>query len=247
MRFLEQWEQLIRSRKEEIKKRYAQLDKEVISELKEMYNSDQKYRLYMVNNWNEIYSPGHKKELDSLLRGQDFIDSLNFMRLKELTMKHGWLGYSKYGRFSEILITHVNKDFDYFLRLMVDAARKGELEWTHVDICVKRKMSCLLLSDNGAELDDIYFNSKSGALLPESNYQLDVLLNELELLKGYAKTIVISASYNKNESLSKKRIENIVKYLKEKRFDTSIIVQNNLYDKGLKRESEIIVKVITKK
>lgn len=240
------WKKFIDIKHRQINKSYSKLNIGVVNELKEMYLNDQKYRLYIVNNMAKLYEPAHKKERDSLFRRQDIIDSLNFNRFKELTKKYGWLGYKKFGRYSEILVTHINKDFDFFLPLMIKAARKGDLEWIHVDACMTRRMTCLLLTKEGVSLDDIYFSPNSSILLRSSEYQLNNLVHNFALLKPYLKSISITLDYKDNLDLSKARMEAVIEYLKKQNIDTKIISINIKQNEGLKQDFELKIRVIKK-
>ena len=241
-----EWKKFIAVKNEQINKAYNKLNIDVVKDLKEMYLRDQKYRLYIVNNLSRLYEPGNTKERDSLFQKQDKIDSVNFTRFKDLTKKYGWLGYKQFGRYSEILITHINKDFDFFLPLMIKAARRGDLEWVHVDQCYTRRMTCLLLTKDGFPLDDIYFSRNSSLLLPSSDYQLGGLVHNFILLRPYLKNIEIILSYGDNLDLGKARMDVIIEYLQRKNIDKNLISKNILHNPKLGTELELRVRVIKK-
>ncbi len=242
-----QWKKFIGMKHKQIKSAYDELNKEVVKELKQMYDDDQKYRLYIVHNWDKLYESGHERERDSLFHNQDILDSINFYRFKELTKKFGWLGYRKFGRYSEILITHINKDFDFFLPLMIDAARKHDLEWTHVDVCMVKKMTSLLLTKDGIELDDLYFSDSSELLLPESGYQLNNLVHNLQILNTYTKEVEFNFCYKNNFPFAESKTNAVITWLEKNGADTSKFVKKAVGDEAVKEDFKLKVKVIRKK
>jgi hypothetical protein len=238
------WELMIDMFKTKQQQAYALLNKELVLELKEMYINDQKYRLYMLHNWDRLIKPENKKESDSLWHLQSVLDTVNFKKLKKITKQYGWPGYKIAGRYSEILITHIPSDFDYYLPLMEDAARRNDLEWVHVDILMSKRISHGLFDKKGFILNDIFFENKKSVLLANSYYEIDYLVDAIKAWDAKLKEIKLTYYYKNKKAarLSEQRITSIVDYMKKRGVKTTIIKTDCINDKSINGDYKIEVK-----
>ncbi|MCC6691407.1 MAG: hypothetical protein IT235_07730 [Bacteroidia bacterium] len=216
-----QWDKTIEMIKKEAEKDYDKLNKVIVKELKEMCVNDQKYRIAMLKEWNK---KGSQHKIDSLFKLQNKLDSANFKRLKEITQQYGWPGYKNFGRYSEILVAH-NTDYNFYLPLMINAAKNNDLEWVHVYNYINRMTSDELLLGNKFPLDEIQFKNNSSELMPDSKYQLETVTKTIKYIESVMCKVELNFSYNNKADsiLSKQRLSIITQELKSRGVTTPIM------------------------
>ena len=117
------------------------LNKELVRELDEIFNADQKYRV-MNNEYMKKY-PAESKELKDLWMTIRINDSLNLIKVKKILDEHGWLGPDSIGDRGNttlfLVIQHSDlKTQEKYLPMMEDAVEHGQAQMSQLALLVDR-------------------------------------------------------------------------------------------------------------
>ncbi|MCC7051308.1 MAG: hypothetical protein IT239_05975 [Bacteroidia bacterium] len=213
---------LFNNKEKNCKKR---INTKLVNEMSKMSADDQKYRVPILKMWGDN---SKRATIDSLFRLQNELDELNFKRLKTMIAEHGWPNYSSNGRFIENLAAHIIDSTNYYIPLMIKAARAHELDWIYVYIAKNKKL--MPIFTKSVELDDLYMEYKNGKLTILGKTQLDIVAHYFQSINSTRKKLCFTFNYISTKQ-QKKVIAfqaQIKEYLTTKSIDnTNILFESN--------------------
>ncbi|MDD5530593.1 MAG: sugar-binding protein [bacterium] len=135
------WNTLIKKLNGKIEKYEANFNKELVKELKDISEKDQRYRKQL-EEVSEKYG-WQSKELKELWEKQAEFDSSNLVRVETIIKKYGYPGKSLVGGMLSsaafLVIQHSDlKTQEKYLPLLQEAADKGEFSWGSLALLIDR-------------------------------------------------------------------------------------------------------------
>ena len=135
-----EWEVLLSRLEQRVDDYDSHLNKPLMRELEGINESDQKKRMIM-DSVQRIFG-WDSKEMKDLWAKQNYADSLNLIRIKEIIKQYGYPGESLVGNQSStawLVIQHADlKAQEQYLPILQDAANKGELPKSSFALLVDR-------------------------------------------------------------------------------------------------------------
>lgn len=120
---------------------FAQLNISLVTKLDSVYNDDQKYRL-QIDSIEKKFG-WESKELKSLWKVIDKMDSINIVKVKALLDKYGWLGADSIGKRGNytlfLVIQHGNlATQEKYLPMMREAFKNGKAKGSNLALMEDR-------------------------------------------------------------------------------------------------------------
>lgn len=135
-----EWKSTIAKLEKKVDEFESGLNKELIEELKEIGEKDQRYRKQM-REISDKYG-WQSNEMKELWKKQNELDSLNLIRIEEIIEKYGYPGKSLVGMQSNVaflVIQHSDIETqEKYLPILKEAADKGELRWSSLALLIDR-------------------------------------------------------------------------------------------------------------
>lgn len=136
----DEWKAIISLLTEKVEAYEADLNKELLEELKVIGEKDQRYRRLM-QEVEEEYGSG-SEEMQDLWQKQHEFDSLNLVRIKEIIDEYGYPGKSLVGYHSGVaflVIQHSDLETqETYLPILQEAAEAGEMRWSSLALLIDR-------------------------------------------------------------------------------------------------------------